>query len=60
MEQVFEKIRLLNTNEREELLNLIDEELKWTQSFANSHSQLEKLAQRAINNYQNGKTIECE
>ena len=56
-----ERLSAENQNElAEQILDFISE-TKWSDLFAKSHDMLEKMAQKALEDYRNGKTtpIDC-
>jgi hypothetical protein len=62
LEQAISKIKILSSNEQDIIATIILEELeeesRWDESFANSSDLLAKLAQEAIIEHSQGKTIE--
>lgn len=64
LKQAFEEAEKLSAENQNELAEQILEfisEAKWSDLFAKSHDMLEKMAQKAIKDYQNGRTtpIDC-
>ena len=60
LEKALEKVSELSEQEQNEIATLILQEItdeeKWQKSFANSHTQLETLAEEALKEYKEGKT----
>lgn len=64
LRQAFEEAEKLSAENQNELAEQILEfisEIIWSDLFAKSHDMLEKMAQKALEDYENGRTtpIDC-
>ena len=64
LEQAISKIRTLSSDQQETLATIIleeiEEEKQWDQSFTRSPDLLDKLAAEAMTEYRQGKTKELD
>lgn len=64
LERAIAQLKTRSIDEQNAIANMILEELeeerKWDESFANSPDLLEKLAKEAMSEYYNGKTEELD
>ena len=57
---LIKEIEQLKNNEQDNLVDLINDELKWTKSFANSQDLLAELADEALKEHKEGETLDMD
>lgn len=57
---LIKEIELLKSSEQDNLVDLITDELKWTKSFENSQDFISDLADEALKEHREGKTIDMD
>ena len=64
LKQAIEKIEQLSEEDKNAIATIIleelEDELKWSKSFANSQDTLANLAAEALNEYKTGRTEELD
>lgn len=57
---LIKEIEQLKNNEQDNLVDLINDELKWTKSFASSQDLLAELADEALKEHKEGETLDMD
>jgi hypothetical protein len=57
---LIKEIEQLKNSEQDNLVDLINDELKWTKSFTNSQDLLAELADEALKEHKEGETLDMD